>query len=140
MPAWLTKLIGSGAVASLLVAVLQWAWARAEDNGFARAQVLWEQRVNAGRQHNLELQAQLDGRQITALDNYIRGQAAVRPIEAASRETVMIYAQTDAGRRPCLPAERVRGIEQLAETLGLAAEPAGDAAAAGNGADALQPD
>lgn len=27
MPPWLVKLIGSGAVASLLVAVLQWAWA-----------------------------------------------------------------------------------------------------------------
>lgn len=139
MPPWLVKLIGSGAVASLLVAVLQWAWARAEDNGFARAQVLWEQRVKDATERTMQIQAQLDGRQITALDKYIRGQAAIRPIEAASRETVTIYAQTDTGRRACLPAERVRGIEQLAETLGLAGEP-GDTAAAGNGADELQPD
>ena len=139
MPAWLVKLIGSGAVASLLVAALSWAWARAEDSGFAKAQVLWEQRVADAERSNLQLQARIEGRTVAALDSYIRGQAEIRPIEAVSREKVILYAQTDAGRRPCLPAERVRDVEGLAATLGLAGEP-GDTAAAGNGADALHPD
>lgn len=140
MPAWLVKLIGSGAVASLLIAALSWAWARAEDSGFAKAQILWEQRVADAERSNLQLQSRIEGRTIAALDSYIRGQAEIRPIEAVSREKVILYAQTSAGRQPCLAPERVRGIEQLAETLGLAGEPAGDTAAAGNGADALQPD
>lgn len=139
MPAWLTKLIGSGVVASLLIAMLQWAWARAEDSGYAKAQVLWEKRVADAERANLQLQARIEGRTIAALDSYIRGQTELRPIEAASHKTVMIYAQTPAGRAPCLAPDRVHGIEGLAATLGLAGD-TDTAGPAGNGADALRPD
>lgn len=70
-----------------------------------------------------------------ATEAYAARVAALRPIVARSTETVIRYAETNAGRAPCLAAERVHGIEQTAAALGLHAAPD-----PGIGTDAMQPD
>ena len=130
MPGWLIKLIGSGAVASLLIAVLGFGYDRAVQSDMTKAQVLWEQRVNAQKEEIANLRARLDGKQISAFEAYIDNRDRIRTIEHVSREEVIKYAQTDDGRSECLPAERVRGIEGFAQTIGLAFAGTGPSAAA----------
>ncbi len=51
--------------------------------------------------------------QATALTTFADRLANREPIILRSTDTVRTYAQTDAGRAACLPADRVRGIDAL---------------------------
>jgi hypothetical protein len=51
--------------------------------------------------------------QAVALTTYADRLAAREPIILRSTDTVRTYAQTDAGRAACLPANRVLGIDAL---------------------------
>ena len=61
--------------------------------------------------------------QTTALTTFADRLANREPIILRSTDTVRTYAQTDAGRAACLPADRVRGIDALDAEL-FAADPA----------------
>lgn len=52
-----------------------------------------------------------------ASDDYAARLADREPIILHSKDTVTRYAQTDAGRKPCLDVDRVRGIEALDSAL-----------------------
>lgn len=70
--------------------------------------------------------------QRTALSTFADRLAEREPIILRSTDTVRSYAQTDAGRAACLPADHVRGLDALAAELF-----AGDPAGAGGGDQAL---
>ena len=56
-----------------------------------------------------------------AAQDYAERSVALEPIIIKSRDTVREYAQTDSGRAVCLPAERVRGIQDDDRALETAA-------------------
>ena len=58
-----------------------------------------------------------------AADDYAARAAALQPIIVRSRNTVRTYAETPAGRAPCLAADRVRGIDDLDAAIAAAAQP-----------------
>lgn len=53
----------------------------------------------------------------TARSYYAEREASRQPIILHSRDTVTKYAQTPAGKLPCLDADRVRGIDGLDSDL-----------------------
>ena len=61
--------------------------------------------------------------QTTALTTFADRLANREPIILRSTDTVRTYAQTDAGRAACLPADRVHGIDALDAEL-FAGDPA----------------
>jgi hypothetical protein len=56
-----------------------------------------------------------------AAQDYAQRLSDRQPIILHSKDTVTQYAQTPAGRVPCLAADRVHGIDQLDEGLAAAA-------------------
>lgn len=70
-----------------------------------------------------------------ALTTFADRLASREPIILRSTDTVRTYAQTDAGRAACLPADRVRGIDALDAELF-----AGDSTSASGGDQALHGD
>jgi len=73
--------------------------------------------------------------QTTALTTFADRLANREPIILRSTDTVRTYAQTDAGRAACLPADRVRGIDALDAELFV-----GDPASSGGGGEAMHAD
>lgn len=67
-------------------------------------------------------------RLIAAGDALASRLAATEPIIVRSTDIVRTYAETPAGRVPCLGAERVRGIDPLDHALAEAVRPAGGGA------------
>lgn len=133
MPDWLIKLLGSGVVASLLVAILGFAWDRAAQSGMDRAALAYSESSRVKDGQIAALEAALAAKQADAVAGYIERIEARQPIVARSREVVYRYAQTDAGRRECLEPERVRGIVQTAADYGIAIAVDDDSGTTGSG-------
>ncbi|WP_156680080.1 hypothetical protein [Sphingomonas profundi] len=64
-----------------------------------------------------------------AASTYAARTAALQPIILRSKDTVTTYAQTPAGRTPCLAADRVHGLDELDRDLFTPPDPAGAARA-----------
>lgn len=60
-----------------------------------------------------------------AANDFATRQAALKPLIVHSTDTVTRYAETPAGRAPCLGADRVRGIDDLDASLAAPTAPAG---------------
>jgi hypothetical protein len=95
----------------------------------------WTAEIANAEQLRTDAEKRFAAQQGAALATYADRLAAREPIILRSADTVRTYAQTDAGRAACLPADRVLGIDALD------AEPfAGDPAAASGGKEALHGD
>jgi len=77
-------------------------------------------------------------RLIAAQDGHAERLASIASVAARSTNTVREYERTVEGRAPCLPAERVRGIEATAVALraSATAEAGADAVPVDTDADA----
>lgn len=73
----------------------------------------WTAEIAKAEQLRLDAEKRFASQQAAALTTYADRLAAREPIILRSTETVRTYAQTDAGRAACLPADRVRGIDAL---------------------------
>ena len=92
----------------------------------------WTAEIAKAEQLRLDAEKRFASQQAAALTTYADRLAAREPIILRSTETVRTYAQTDAGRAACLPADRVRGIDALDAELF-----ANDPARSGGGDQAL---
>ncbi|RMB51740.1 hypothetical protein C8J44_2759 [Sphingomonas sp. PP-CE-3A-406] len=95
----------------------------------------WTAEIAKAEQLRLDAEKRFASQQAAALTTYADRLAAREPIILRSTETVRTYAQTDAGRAACLPADRVRGIDALDAELF-----AGDPARSRGGDQALSAD
>ncbi len=79
----------------------------------------WTAEIAKAEQRRAAAEKRFAVQQTTALTTFAHRLANREPIILRSTDTVRTYAQTDAGRAACLPAERVRGIDALdAELFG----------------------
>lgn len=95
----------------------------------------WTAEIAKAEQLRTAAEKRFAVQQTTALTTFADRLANREPIILRSTDTVRTYAQTDAGRAACLPADRVRGIDALDAEL-FAGDPAspsgGDEALYGN--------
>lgn len=115
--------IGSAIAIALLTAALG-ITRNTLHNVRQQAKLEEQQRIAAKAKIEAAWQAKL----ADATSAYATQLTSREPIILHSKETVTRYAQTDAGRRACLNAERVRGVKDLDASL------ASPAAATGNSA------
>jgi hypothetical protein len=87
----------------------------------------WTAEIAKAEQLRAAAEKRFAVQQTTALTTFADRLANREPIILRSTDTVRTYAQTDAGRAACLPADRVRGIDALDVELfaGDAASPDG---------------
>ena len=87
----------------------------------------WTAEIAKAEQLRAAAEKRFAVQQTTALTTFADRLANREPIILRSTDTVRTYAQTDAGRAACLPADRVRGIDALDAELfaGDPASPAG---------------
>lgn len=139
MPAWLTKLLGSGIMggiaASVLAAAGAFLWERAETSGARKERVVWERREQDWLAEKGKFEAQLAGKQLTALDVFIRTRDVSQALAMRSQREIIRYAQTDAGRVLCLDDQRVRGVQDYAGALGFDLSTSADNSAAADPGD-----
>ena len=107
LPRLALKLAPFVAIALLLAALLQTRGTLARVKLEAKAAQLVTERDSATRLAT----AEAHGRQ--AAESYVARTAALAPLIVRSTNTVREYAQTPAGRVPCLDAERVRGLDEF---------------------------
>ncbi len=84
----------------------------------------WTAEIAKSEQLRADAEKRFAVQQTTALTTFADRLANREPIILRSTDTVRTYAQTDAGRASCLPADRVRGIDALDAEL-FAGDPAG---------------
>jgi hypothetical protein len=84
----------------------------------------WTAEIAKADKLRAEAEQRFASQQSTALTTFASRLADSEPIILRSTDTVRTYAQTDAGRAACLPADRVRGIDALDAEL-FAGDPAG---------------
>jgi len=92
----------------------------------------WSAEIAKAEQLRTAAETRFAVQQTTALTTFADRLANREPIILRSTDTARTYAQTDAGRAACLPADRVRGIDALDAELF-----AGDPPSAGRGEEAL---
>jgi len=92
----------------------------------------WTAEIAKAEQLRTAAEKQFAVRRTAALTTFADRLANREPIILRSTDTVRTYAQTDAGRAACLPADRVRGIDALDAELF-----AGDPASASGGDEAM---
>ena len=92
----------------------------------------WSAEIAKAEQLRSDAEKRFAVQQTTALTTFADRLANREPIILRSTDTVRTYAQTDAGRAACLPADRVRGIDALDAEL-FASNPASP----GGGREAL---
>jgi hypothetical protein len=92
----------------------------------------WTSEIDKADKLRAEAEQQFASQQSAALTTFASRLADREPIILRSTDTVRSYAQTDAGRAACLPADRVRGIDALDAELF-----AGDPASASGGEEAV---
>jgi hypothetical protein len=92
----------------------------------------WTAEIAKAEQLRAAAEKRFAVQQTTALTTFADRLANREPIILRSTDTVRTYAQTDAGRAACLPADRVRGIDALDVELF-----AGDAASPDGGSEAV---
>ena len=97
----------------------------------AAERTAWSAEVTRAEQQQLRTELRYQQQVGAAAGAYADRLAVREPVIVRSTDTVRTYAQTDAGRAPCLGPERVRGIDALD------AELAGDPGATPGGADAV---
>lgn len=119
---WL-KLLGGGIVLALALfgfsRLLQAEYKRGRlDEAIEQAEAARVATVKAAQARIEDGQRQTDA-VVTLATTWQRQE----PIILRSKETVREYAQTSDGAGPCLPADRVRGIEATAIALGLQTGP-----------------
>ena len=73
----------------------------------------WTAEIAKAEQLRAAAEKRFAVQQTTALTTFADRLANREPIILRSTDTVRTYAQTDAGRAACLPADRVRGIDAL---------------------------
>ncbi|MEG3169236.1 hypothetical protein U1737_13665 [Sphingomonas sp. LB3N6] len=95
----------------------------------------WTAEIAKAEQLRADAEMRFAVQQSTALTTFADRLANREPIILRSTDTVRTYAQTDAGRAACLPADRVRGIDALDAEL-FARDPGGT----GGGEEALHRD
>ncbi|KQM73446.1 hypothetical protein [Sphingomonas sp. Leaf20] len=95
----------------------------------------WTAEIAKAEQLRAAAEKRFAVQQTTALTTFADRLANREPIILRSTDTVRTYAQTDAGRAACLPADRVRGIDALDAELF-----AGDPASPDGGDEALHGD
>jgi hypothetical protein len=95
----------------------------------------WSAEIAKAEQLRLAAESRFATQQNTALTTFANRLADREPIILRSTDTVRTYAQTDAGRAACLPADRVLGIDALDAEL-FASHPGG----ASGGEEAVRPD
>jgi len=95
----------------------------------------WTAEIAKAEQLRVAAEKRFAVEQSTALTTFADRLANREPIILRSTDTVRTYAQTDAGRAACLPADRVRGIDALDAELF-----AGDPASPGRGGEAMHTD
>jgi hypothetical protein len=83
----------------------------------------WTAEIAKAEQLRAAAEKRFAVQQNTALTTFADRLANREPIILRSTDTVRTYAQTDAGRAACLPADRVRGIDALDAEL-FAGDPA----------------
>ena len=83
----------------------------------------WTAEIAKAEQLRAAAEKRFAVQQSTALTTFADRLANREPIILRSTDTVRTYAQTDAGRAACLPADRVRGIDALDAEL-FASDPA----------------
>jgi hypothetical protein len=94
----------------------------------------WTAEIAKAEQLRTDAEKRFATQQSAALTTYADRLANREPIVLRSTDTVRTYAQTDAGRAACLPANRVLGIDALDAEL-FARNPA----SAGGGDKVLPP-
>jgi hypothetical protein len=92
----------------------------------------WTAEIAKAEQLRAAAEKRFAVQQTTALTTFADRLASREPLILRSTDTVRTYAQTDAGRATCLPADRVRGIDALDAELF-----AGDPVSPGGGREAL---
>ena len=92
----------------------------------------WTAEIAKAEQLRVAAEKRFAVEQSTALTTFADRLANREPIILRSTDTVRTYAQTDAGRAACLPADRVRGIDALDAELF-----AGDPASASGGGETM---
>ncbi len=73
----------------------------------------WSAEIAKAEQLRTDTEKRFATQQAAALTTYADRLAAREPIFLRSTDTVRTYAQTDAGRASCLPADRVHGLDAL---------------------------
>ncbi|KQM56707.1 hypothetical protein ASE69_03580 [Sphingomonas sp. Leaf208] len=73
----------------------------------------WTTEIAKADKLRAEAEQRFASQQSTALTTFASRLVDREPIILRSTDTVRTYAQTDAGRAACLPADRVRGIDAL---------------------------
>ncbi|MEG3165528.1 hypothetical protein U1701_13080 [Sphingomonas sp. PB2P19] len=73
----------------------------------------WTTEIAKADALRVETEKRFATQQSTALTTFADRLANREPIILRSTDTVRTYAQTNAGRAACLPADRVRGIDAL---------------------------
>lgn len=112
--------LAAGVGVLALAAFFAWLYGNARYHSGALAErVKWAQAATAAATQRAEERHADDARVISAQALYAAKLAKLEPIVLHSREKVIQYAQTDAGRVLCLDVDRVRGIEADASRLGL---------------------
>lgn len=97
----------------LVFALVQWGNARHHEKIALNRKLLIEEM----RREAAEQRAKNEKRVADATTDYAERLASVQPIIIRSRDTVKEYAQTEAGRAPCLDAARVDGVRRDRESL-----------------------
>jgi hypothetical protein len=92
----------------------------------------WTAEIAKAEQLRAAAEKRFAVQQTTALTTFADRLANREPIILRSTDTVRTYAQTDAGRAACLPADRVRGIDALDAELF-----AGDPVSASGGGETM---
>jgi hypothetical protein len=124
--------IGAGLLALAVVLLVLFGNARYHQGELAE-RVEWGKVSTAIAQTQAVQQREAGQRVQQAIEAWGARAEALRPIVAHNTTEVIRYAATDAGKRPCLDAGRVRDIEITAAQAGLPADP-------GPAGNALQPD
>ncbi len=127
---WTVPMIG------LLVALLLTRETLADRTATLKSErAIWTAEIAKAEQLRAAAEKRFAVQQTTALTTFADRLANREPIILRSTDTVRTYAQTDAGRAACLPADRVRGIDALDAELF-----AGDPASPDGGDEALHGD
>jgi hypothetical protein len=95
----------------------------------------WTAEIAKADKLRAEAEQRYASQQNAALTTFASRLADREPIILRSTDTVRTYAQTDAGRAACLPADRVLGIDALDAELF-----AGDSIGANRGKEAVHSD
>lgn len=112
---WWTVAVG----VAMLFGLIHWSNAHHWEKRYLQQVAL----IEAAKREAAEQKAANEKRVAAATSDYAERLASIQPIVVRSRDTVREYAQTEAGRAECLPADRVAGVQRDREALFSGANP-----------------